>query len=212
MAEEFYPGETFEFEHNGTDYIATIERDEYHGAPWSEECGHGPVTDWTTCAKAPGQMVLNEHRGARRYYDFQEACKIALRDGWGWLPEPVRIERPRAGGLTGAALPTYVSGAFRIVSDDPREAHSELYRMHRESMSARAYAAGAALRDFERLRGWCNDSWCYVGVVVRRAGDCARCGDCESLWGIESDAGDYIRHEVAPELAQQLETSSEKAA
>lgn len=54
-----------------------------HGAPWEEEDGHGPVSDWTTRDKQPGELVLNSDRHSKRYYDFAEACRIALRDGWG---------------------------------------------------------------------------------------------------------------------------------
>lgn len=201
--EEFYPDETLEFEHDGVAYVATIESDDTHGAPWKEEDGHGDVSEWTTRDKLPGELVLSEDGRSKRFYDFAGACKIARRDGWGFLPEPVRVERRAGGGFTGAALPTYRSGAFSIVSDCPNLAYSELYRMHRETMTPRAYAAGAAMADYDRLRRWCADQWCYIGVVVRRAGDCECCGETESLWGIESDAGEYVR-EVATELAEQL--------
>jgi hypothetical protein len=63
----------------------------------------------------------------------------------------------------------------------------------------------AALADFDRLRRWCSDDWCYVGCVVTLVDD-----DEEdmpefsaSFWGIESDAGDYLR-EVAEELADEI--------
>lgn len=203
MREEFYDGETFEFEHNGVAYVATIESDDTHGAPWEEEDGHGDVSEWTRRDKLPGELVLSEDGRSKRFYDFAGACKIARRDGWGFLPEPVRVERRAGGGFTGAALPTYRSGEFSIASDCPNLAYSELHRMHRESMTPRAYAAGAAMADYDRLRRWCADQWCYIGVVVRRAGDCTCCGETESLWGIESDAGEYVR-EVATELAEQL--------
>jgi len=209
--EKFYPGETFEFEHNGVACVATIEHGGGHGAPWDEECGHGDVSDWTTRDKLPGELVLSEDGRSKRFYDFAGACKIARRDGWGFLPEPVRVERRAGGGFTGAALPTYCSGEFSIVSDCPNLAYSELYRMHRETMTPRAYAAGAAMADYDRLRRWCADEWCYIGVVVRRAGDCECCGETESLWGIESDAGEYVR-EAATELAEQLAERLSEAA
>lgn len=62
----------------------------------------------------------------------------------------------------------------------------------------RQQAAKAARADFERLRGWCNDEWHYVGVVVTASRDGIDLGSA-SLWGIESDAGDYL-DEVATEL------------
>jgi hypothetical protein len=209
--EEFYPGETFEFEHEDVAYVATIEHDDMHGAPWEEEDGHGDVSEWTTRDKLPGELVLDEDGRHKRFYDFAGACKIARRDGWGFLPEPVRVERRAGGGFTGAALPTYRSGEFSVVSDCPNLAYSELHRMHRATMTARQYAAGAAMADYDRLRRWCADQWWSIGVVVRRAGDCKCCGETESLWGIESDAGEYVR-DVATDLAEQLAERLSEAA
>jgi hypothetical protein len=55
-------------------------------APWDHEDGHGPVSDWTRRDKQPGEMVLCEDRGTRRFYDFSEAVAIARRDGWDCEP------------------------------------------------------------------------------------------------------------------------------
>ena len=33
----------------------TSEYDAHHGAPWDEECGHGPVTDWVRREKRAGE-------------------------------------------------------------------------------------------------------------------------------------------------------------
>ena len=55
-------------------------------APWDREDGHGPVSDWTTRAKRPGEMILTRDRGSHRFYDFAEAVKIAKRDGWNTEP------------------------------------------------------------------------------------------------------------------------------
>lgn len=59
-----------------------IERDEGTGEPWKEHDGHGPVSEWTTRDKNPGERVLVTDRNHRRYYDWAEAIKIAKRDGW----------------------------------------------------------------------------------------------------------------------------------
>ena len=58
------------------------EYDPDHGAPWEEECGHGPVTDWVRRDKYAGERVLCSGCSTKRYYDFAEAMKIAKRDGW----------------------------------------------------------------------------------------------------------------------------------
>ena len=63
--------------------VIAIVPDDEPRLPWEEEDGHGPVTDWTTCEKRPGELVLAEDGHQFRYYDFAEAVKIALRDRWG---------------------------------------------------------------------------------------------------------------------------------
>jgi hypothetical protein len=151
------------FEHNGRRFARRTERDDDHGAPWEECDGHGPVSEWTSRDKRPGEMTLCEDRGRRRYYDFREACKIARADG--------------------RDAPPYREG------------------------TKRQRAARAALADYEYLRRWCNDVWCYVGVIV--APVCPCCGDVnesesQSVWGIESDSAEYLI-EVSQELAEEIE-------
>jgi hypothetical protein len=62
-----------------------VERDGDMGAPWKEDDGHGPVSDWRSMeSKAPGERVLHQDRSQARFYDFAAAVKIAKRDGWGY--------------------------------------------------------------------------------------------------------------------------------
>jgi hypothetical protein len=72
---------------------------------------------------------------------------------------------------------------------------------HPEGLTPRQIAAMAAAADFRRLRDWCADEWWWTGVVVTvsRAGITLASA---SLWGIESDAGDYFA-EVAADLARE---------
>lgn len=70
-------------------------------------------------------------------------------------------------------------------------------------MTRRQVAAMAAREDYDRLRGWYENEWDYVGVVVTLLdleGNETPCS--ESLWGIESDADDEIE-KMAAELAEQ---------
>jgi hypothetical protein len=53
--------------------------------------------------------------------------------------------------------------------------------------------------EYRFLNGWCSDEWEYIGVIVSLPGT----GIDASLWGIESNAGDYLQ-EVARELADQI--------
>jgi len=71
------------------------------GAPWDYEDGpwcsiHGPVSDWTTRNKRPGEMVLSSDRRMKRFYDFAEAVKIAKREGWNTAPYNWSSEGARA--------------------------------------------------------------------------------------------------------------------
>ena len=84
MINEAYKTETIE--QHGTAYRIEWVRDYDHGAPWEEEDGHGPVSDWERREKRPGEMILNDERGARRFYDFAAAVKQARREGWSTAP------------------------------------------------------------------------------------------------------------------------------
>lgn len=64
-------------------FAVEVHDDHDHGAPWVECDGHGPVTGWVLRDKRPDELVLNSSHGEKRYYNFKEACKLALRDGWG---------------------------------------------------------------------------------------------------------------------------------
>lgn len=81
---ETYAGESIELETlDGFTVTATIYNDDDATPPWEREDGHGEVTEWTGRDKEPGELVLCEDRGKRRFYDFAGAVKTAKRDGWG---------------------------------------------------------------------------------------------------------------------------------
>ncbi len=68
-------------------FAVKFEHDADAGAPWGNEEGPGPVSDWERRDKRPGELILNSgHHGAKRFYDFAEACRIALREGWDSAP------------------------------------------------------------------------------------------------------------------------------
>lgn len=80
------PEHTYQIEISGLKFRVEYERDNDMGAPWKEHEGHGPVSGWKNRDKKPGELVLNEDHGSKRFYHFQEAVKIALRDGWDAKP------------------------------------------------------------------------------------------------------------------------------
>jgi hypothetical protein len=66
--------------------------------------------------------------------------------------------------------------------------------------TAKERAARAVERDFQFLRDWCRDEWCWVGVVLSVSKGGIELDEyAASLWGIESSAGEYLT-EVANEL------------
>lgn len=72
------------------------------------------------------------------------------------------------------------------------------------NMTRAQIAALAVQRDMERMRGWCNDVWHWCGVSVfplTADGDELR-SKTESLWGIESDAGEYFEEVISELIAQ----------
>jgi len=79
-------GDSITCEVDGFKCTATIYRDYDIGEPWKEHDGHGPVSEWTTRDKEPGERVLASDRmgnGRRLFYDFAAAVKLARLDGWG---------------------------------------------------------------------------------------------------------------------------------
>lgn len=70
-------------ETKGLRFAVSVEHDSGYGAPWDEYDCHGEVTAWTRRAKRPGERVLTEDRGSRRYYDVEGTLSRAIREGWG---------------------------------------------------------------------------------------------------------------------------------
>lgn len=176
------------FEHKGRTFIVKIEADDRQEAPWEWNDGHGPVSDWRSYGynqyptKGPHERVLCRDRRSCRVYDWAEAMRIAKRDGWG-------------------------------LSDEARAAlHNKLGRPPTKG----EISAQAVQQDFDYLRRWCENQWHYVGVVVAHVpnGTEPRNVDVDyqyALWGIESDAYEYIS-EVAHELAAEATYEVEREA
>lgn len=98
------------------------------------------------------------------------------------------------------------AGAVKIAMHDGRSIANPP-----EGATKRQIAALAAHKYFERLRDWCNDDWGYVGVVVTVSAKGIELVTA-SLWGIESDACEYLV-EVANELIPEaMEEARERIA
>lgn len=81
------------FEVAGLTFRLDIESDDFGHMPWDESDGHGPVSDWERRAKLPGERVLVEDRGAKRFYDVKGALALAKKDGWGLGEQELTILR-----------------------------------------------------------------------------------------------------------------------
>jgi len=196
-------GDTISWTKGGFDLTATIHSDGESGPPWEEADGHGPVTEWTSRPKNPGERILVEDGPFRRYYDIQEAVRIAKKDGWGFLPYRIHIDR------IGPVQEHRASGGF--VTAGPFEAAdgtnfnraiAEIYKAHAATMTPAEYAAKAVDRDFEYLQGWCNGDWQYVGLVVTASRNGIDLGS-SALWGIEANTpmgSNATLNEVLPDL------------
>lgn len=82
--------DTIEFK--GLTFRVELKPDDSHGAPWEECDGHGPVRESNDASgegrfKRPGERVLHAQYRTAWVYDWQEAMKIAKRDGWGMSDE-----------------------------------------------------------------------------------------------------------------------------
>lgn len=199
-------GDSIETEFNGVWFVATIHSDSDRGAPWDNDCGHGPVmAGWEGRDKRPGELILSEDYGRKRFYDFKEACKIARRDGWGFLPAPLKTWQD---GDYWFAACEGVNQDRPLRGDDINAAIRAAYASYKATMSPREYAARAAMRDFKILKAWCDDKWRYCGIAVQ-----AFAGDIEltdeygaALWGIElnyPDSDNAYLLEVANELVDE---------
>ncbi len=164
------------FTHAGLTFRVSIPYDDCAGAPWEDDYGHGPVSDWRHSAyscypeKAPGERVLASDHGSYLYYDVAEATRIAKLDGW--------------------SLPA--ANMAKLAA-----------RLGREPTRGEIAAAAVEL-DFDFLRRWCSEQWHYVGVVVTlldSEGD--ETNESASLWRIESESTECIA-EVAKELAEEI--------
>lgn len=164
--------DSFNFEHAGRHFVASLFVDDSNDAPWENDCGRGVVSDWERRAKLPGERVLAEDGRSKRFYDVSATMAIARRDGWGIGDEEKAALKSKLG-----RPPT--AGEIR---------------------------AAAVEKDFEFLRGWCNDEWHYCGIGVQLLDDDGEPVGEEyehALWGIESNADDYLK-EVACELAAEI--------
>lgn len=62
-------------------------------------------------------------------------------------------------------------------------------------------------RDYNRVESFCRGDWAMIGIIATARIGSMQCGTA-SLWGIESDAADYI-DEIAHELSRELAAAAD---
>jgi hypothetical protein len=93
------------------------------------------------------------------------------------------------------------------ISDD---AKAQLAKLLGRAPTAAEIVVEAVERNYQYLRGWCNNDWCYVGVTVSLLNEAGEVVNEDSLWRVESDDG--YRATIAHELAEQLVRDAEEQA
>ncbi|SDG92045.1 hypothetical protein SAMN05216466_10657 [Paraburkholderia phenazinium] len=211
-----HDGDVREVTIDGTTYRfrLNVHDDVDMGAPWEEHDGHGPVSDWTTRDKHPGEWQLSSDHGSKRFYDAAEANAIAKRDGWGLTEEHKqvlleRLARPRT--VRRPVGKATVAHRFGGLMQEHRRAVETVTIPGRDPakpLTDGEVRAEAVRRDFEYLRRWAADQWRWVGVIVTPLGDDEEDDDrtpidyTHALWGIDSDSDAYLET-VAFELMEE---------
>lgn len=99
----------FKFEHNGRQFACHTEPcDVNRSHPWREEDGHGPVVGAEE--NGPGFIEL----GNGFWYDYHEACRIALRDHWNGAATSSEAEKAAFDDYK--YLKAYVDGEWEYVA------------------------------------------------------------------------------------------------
>lgn len=185
------------FFHKGYKFTFKSEPDQDHGPPWEDNEGCGIVSGWLDRdTKRPGERVLHTDGGQCRFYDWQATMKKARADGWG-----IRWD--------GTTEWQRIRGSRKGLPEIKKFTEFE-WRLWYAGLTRGEKALLAAEDDFVRMRGWCNDQWSYIGIIVTHV----RTGWVESLWGIESDCESYhceVAEELADEIIHKVRSSHQKA-
>lgn len=166
--------DTIEF--RGLTFRVEHKADDCGDLPWEREEGHGPVR--YESRRGPFGNV-SKSPGERPLTSDRRGAWLYAWD------ETMRIAKRDRWGMSPDDAVKFTNNTGRA----PTAGESRL---------------AAVQADFNRLRRFLEGDWCYIGIVVTLLdvdGNPTHISD--SLWGIESDAYDYL-DEVARELATEL--------
>lgn len=165
--------------HKGLTFEVRTEQDHCIGKPWQEFDCHGEVREESTL----GFRQVNKAPGEVVIYS--DRGRVFLYDYQG----TIKRAHAEGWGLSGKPLLALNARLKRVPTR--REVVAEAVRL-----------------DMERMRGWCEDRWGYVCLVVELLDiEGKRTGLSEVLGGLESDDHEHIEEEaqrLAEELAAQV--------
>lgn len=127
------------------------------GPPWKEHDGHGPVSEWRCSG--------SKSPGERELYNDGRSSLF-----YDWR-EAVVIARRDGWGLR----------------DEDKAALARKLGKPVESLTRGEIIDAAVLRDFERLRAWCNNEWFWVGYMTTIVAPDGEEIDGDSVWGWDSE-------------------------
>lgn len=153
-----------------------IVRDEDIRFPWKTNDGHGPVSEWTTRRKGPGERVLLSEDGRQLLYDWNGALEKAVTDCWG-ISDDEKAQLTHVLGRAPKKREVYA----RAVELD----YQRLLAWCKDEWWYVGVAVTLLKRDDDAPEGFFPTKY------------------QASLWGIESDAGSYL-DEVAQQLADEV--------
>lgn len=168
---------------NRRTFVLAIVPDDDATPPWERAEGHGPVSDWTTRSKRPGEVLLSDGRGGRsRFYDWAEATRQAKRDGWGISPESLDKltaalgRKPTRGEVAAAAVREDFSNLQRWCNGHWQYVGLAVFELPRDKeLNPESVANDAPFRYLPN----------------------------QSVWGVESYSSDY-HGTIADELISEL--------
>jgi len=172
----YYDGDTFE--RGGRRFKVEHPYDDSGRVPWEDDDGAGIVTDWRHTYDTDDEL---EKDGEYRVL-CHDHSSVRLYD---WE----------------ATIKKATKDGWGLTDEDKAKLK---HRLGVKRLTRKRVIEEAVERDYIRMREWCNEQWSYVGVVVTLVDDDdEKLGECNSLWSIESDCGDYLR-EVAHDLADEI--------
>lgn len=200
-----WPGHTEVVEYGDRRLRVTLSRDNDHGAPWKENDGHGVVVrlgdlpaslpddlsdvEATVEAAANGYAVTDEDVAAAALFR-----KLTIADS-----------RSRLDALWYDVLRTLQKAQREGWGPGQKWLDAHPDATPQEKLMAAVEA------DYDYLKGWYDDDWCYLVVEVELLDDDDEVVESSVLGGVENSDDEYVE-EIVTELADELLASHTGAA